>query len=266
MSTSRRSLQKAALPERPFACRSLSDFLRHRIGIALTLLALVASAPLTAQNARSVNGALLELEEQLLQSDATALREQRRSLQTARQQIEEREERLASALVGELPPRAELDRLRQALVESRAAAAEAQEAFDRLWWRIEGRLDRMVALRSNLGQVDDRLREVTPAYGRWLINVQPEDLSGTFRLRQNGAVVTGTYTLGDGSAGSLRGTFVDGELELERVDRSLGFDRIFLGRLSTTGNEIEGTWQPTTLSDGGPGGGTWTARRPEEQE
>jgi len=71
------------------------------------------------------------------------------------------------------------------------------------------------------------------------------------------------YQLSGGWKGSLRGTFIDGDVRLERIDSQQGFVAVYTGRLVTRDTEkrLEGTWDATNLAAGLPTSGTWVARR-----
>jgi len=99
--------------------------------------------------------------------------------------------------------------------------------------------------------------------GTWDVTFLPSGTRGVFLLRQAGALVTGQYTLGGGWAGSLRGTFVSGQLHLERIDARRGRDAELKGALASGDERIRGTWQSYQLSEGTQPQGSWVAvRRP----
>jgi hypothetical protein len=75
--------------------------------------------------------------------------------------------------------------------------------------------------------------------------------------------VSGTLGLGDGTFGSVRGTFIRGEIELERVSAESGLDLILEGRYDPTDGGLRGTWRPAVAGLGNPGGGTWSAEPSE---
>ena len=82
----------------------------------------------------------------------------------------------------------------------------------------------------------------------------------------DGTLISGEYTLEGGHSGSLRGTFINDRLRVERVDSKLGFTAVYFGRLARDGNTIGGTWESTNFGTGGPGSGRWQAVREEEKE
>ncbi len=133
----------------------------------------------------------------------------------------------------------------------------------------------IVARRGYLEQVQieiERMQEATPAVndeltGRWNVAIEPGGLKGNFDLRLDGTIVTGVYQLSGGWKGSLRGTFIDNSVHLERIDTQQGFVATYDGRLVVRGGEkrLEGSWQATNLAAGLPGAGTWVGRRESKQ-
>ncbi len=127
------------------------------------------------------------------------------------------------------------------------------------------------ARRAYLEQVQAEIRRMEEATqgtpdevsGRWSVAVEPGALKGTFDIRLDGSIVTGVYQLSGGWRGSLRGTFIDGNVRLERIDTQQGFNAVYTGRLVTRGTEkrLEGTWDATNLAVGMPASGTWVGRR-----
>ncbi len=127
------------------------------------------------------------------------------------------------------------------------------------------------ARRAYLDQVQGEIRRMEESgqatqdelTGRWLVAVEPGGFTGTFDLRLDGTLVTGVYQLSGGWKGSLRGTFIGGDLRLERIDSQQGFVAVYTGRLVSreTEKRIEGAWDATNLAAGMPAAGTWIARR-----
>ncbi|MGD1146360.1 MAG: hypothetical protein ABR961_00240 [Thermoanaerobaculaceae bacterium] len=127
------------------------------------------------------------------------------------------------------------------------------------------------ARREYLEQVQIEIRRMEEAgqatpddlSGRWLVAVEPGGFTGTFDLRLDGTIVTGVYQLTGGWKGSLRGTFIGGDVRLERIDAQQGFVAVYTGELVSreTEKRLEGTWDATNLAAGMPTSGTWVARR-----
>ena len=99
--------------------------------------------------------------------------------------------------------------------------------------------------------------------GRWTVAIEPGGFKGTFDLRLDGTIVTGVYQLSGGWKGSLRGTYVGGNVRLDRIDTQQGFVATYDGHLVSKGDErrLEGTWDATNLAAGMPGKGNWVARK-----
>lgn len=99
--------------------------------------------------------------------------------------------------------------------------------------------------------------------GSWAVSIEPGGMKGTFDLRLDGTLISGVYQLSGGWKGSLRGTFIGGNIRLERIDSQLGLAAVYTGRLVTREGErrIEGQWESTNLAGGMPGSGSWVARR-----
>ncbi len=127
------------------------------------------------------------------------------------------------------------------------------------------------ARRAYLEQVQAEIKRMEEAgqaagdelSGRWSVAIEPGGIKGTFDLRLDGTLVTGVYQLSGGWRGSLRGTFIGGEVHLERIDAQQGFVAVYTGHLVMRGNEkrLEGTWDATNLAVGMPVSGTWVGRR-----
>jgi hypothetical protein len=124
--------------------------------------------------------------------------------------------------------------------------------------RLAERLRRIAALQEELGP---GARVPDPLSGRWQVRMQPQNVSGVFELRLDGTLVAGQYQLDDGAAGSLRGTFVDNTVRLERIDGRTGFDAMLLGAVDGVAGRMSGTWHANELAAGSPASGQWTATR-----
>ncbi|MBZ5587952.1 MAG: hypothetical protein LAO05_05260 [Acidobacteriia bacterium] len=127
------------------------------------------------------------------------------------------------------------------------------------------------ARRAYLDQVQAEIRRMEEASqaipdelsGRWLAAIEPGGFTGTFDLRLDGTLITGVYQLSGGWKGSLRGTFIGGDVRMERIDAQQGFVAVYTGRLIARENEkrLEGTWESTNLAAGMPTTGSWVAKR-----
>ena len=123
---------------------------------------------------------------------------------------------------------------------------------------------RIAALRAELARSPAVAPSpLDPITGRWRIEISSPVETGTFDLKLDGTSVLGTYRLQSGRAGSLKGTFVDGRLRLDRVDAVRGLDGSFEGTVDARFETVRGFFSPSILSDGGPGGTGWSAVRIE---
>jgi len=149
---------------------------------------------------------------------------------------------------------AELEELTRASQQLRTTMAARRGSVDQLQEEIK-------RLQGDLAAGQDELS------GRWNVSIEPGALRGTFELRLDGTLLTGVYQLAGGWRGSLRGTFIGGNIRLERIDSQLGLVAIYTARLVTRNDErrLEGRWESTNLADGMAQSGTWVARRETER-
>jgi len=149
---------------------------------------------------------------------------------------------------------AEVDELTRAAQHVRNTMGARRGTVDQLQEEIK-------RLEGSLGTGRDELS------GRWSVAIEPGALRGTFELRLDGTLLTGVYQLAGGWRGSLRGTFIGGNVRLERIDSQLGLVAIYTARLATREDErrLEGRWESTNLADGMAQSGTWVARRETER-
>lgn len=202
----------------------------------------------------------LAIEERLLTADQESLREVSEKLRQERRGLEEAEVAFDAAVRTASPDLAELDRLESTRAVARAAVGVLEERAAHLRRGLQERLRRRLELRTavaNSRRGDPR----DPLSGDWTFSYVTPPISGTMSLRLDGVLLSGTYALADGRSGSLRGTFVNGRIRLERVDSKLGFDGTLEGTLDSTLGELKGAWTPNELASGGPGVSSWSARR-----
>lgn len=156
----------------------------------------------------------------------------------------------------------ELERVRTQLGEAQAMARAADERVSTLTEALRGRVMHIAVLAGELDVLGGaEVAQADPISGRWRVEIDGEGVAGIFNLELDGARIRGVYLLEDGRSGSLEGSFVGPQLRLERRDRDRGFDALFRGTLARGGGRIEGFWEPTILSRGGPGGDSWSAAR-----
>lgn len=232
-------------------------------GVAAAVALLVSlAAPIPASGQAAEVDATLRRE---LAAERQMLREDLATYDRAREGETDAREALAAALQGISsqaaatgPPRG-VAALRTTLADAEAALAAATSRTAGALDSIRDRVRRIALLGATLGSAP---APVVPDLlsGRWQVRIEPVAVTGTFDLRQDGTNVAGAYLLDDGRAGSLDGTWIRGVLELRRTDSEAGFDSIFEASRPQPGR-LTGSWRPTILSSGGPGGGDWTAVR-----
>jgi len=163
------------------------------------------------------------------------------------------------------------------LLDLTGAVRQARARLDAARHEVEAMTEAIVATRRRLAIVREELRRrrsapadlPDPITGAW--NLSMEDTgpqqdavrTGLLDLELDGTAVTGTLGLVDGTFGSVRGTFVRGALELERVSADSGLDLILEGRYDPASGTLAGNWRLAVAGLGNPGGGTWTAVRAE---
>lgn len=211
--------------------------------------------------------AQVEMERNLLTADLTSLQKVQDQLRGATDRLvrlgddllraERENEDLASFQARSIDVRkaeTEVDDLSRAAQQLRATIAARRASLDQLLAEVK-------RLQEALGGEEDELS------GRWDVTIEPGDLVGTFDLRLDGTIVSGVYTLAGGWRGSLRGTFISGNLRLERIDSQLGLVAVYTARLITRDNEkrLEGRWESTNLAAGMAQTGTWVAQREKER-
>jgi hypothetical protein len=130
--------------------------------------------------------------------------------------------------------------------------------------RISDRSKRIQLLTRRVAELEGRETESAEQgmlTGTWDLILMPVDQRGTAKLRQDGAILSGTYTLAGGWSGSLQGTLVNRKVFLVRTDSKLGRMMEFEGYLSRDDQRIRGTWLNYEVSGAEGGTGQWTAER-----
>src|SRR5580693_687047 len=217
----------------------------------LLLLALSLPPPAGAQEASGAAPprrieADLQLERRLLSLDLAGYGESRAREEAARTRLGEVLKRLDQALAGDALSLGALEALYDQATAARQAAQTAAERVDRQVERVEERMRRIAFLSG-----EGRTRAAkNPLTGRWQVSVDPGGRAGTFELRQSGTVVTGRYRMDGGGEGSLRGTYTQGVLKVDRIDAQGGRDVTFLGNVDEAAGQITGVWQGRELARG----------------
>jgi len=233
------------------------------LGCALLVAAAASLAAETRDPVLESFRLQLELEKRLLAADTTSLER----LQDALRNASERMVRLGDDLLRGQRSGEDAAALSARNADLRKAEAEVVD----LVGQVQQLRATMSARRDYIEQVAAEIRRMEEGTavvadelsGRWAVTIEPGALKGNFDLRLDGTVISGVYQLSGGWRGSLRGTFIGGNVRLERIDAQLGFVATYSGRLVTRGDEkrIEGTWQATNLAGGMPVSGTWVAQR-----
>jgi hypothetical protein len=233
--------------------------------LALSFLA-VALAPAqetaTTRNAATPAMAQIEtdlrLERKLLSLDLAAYREARALEMRTRDQLTTVTGRLDQALTGTSMALGTLEGIHMELSSARAAS---QIAADRVEWQIQRLEDRLRRIGFLEGEAGRPGTPTDPVSGTWRVTVRPQNQTGTWELALNGTLVTGSYRMSGGAAGSFRGTYTDNRLRLERVDATRGFDSVFLGSVDPATGRLSGSWTAQDLASGQPAQGDWSAVR-----
>jgi len=102
--------------------------------------------------------------------------------------------------------------------------------------------------------------------GHWLLTQMPLGLHGDLFLDQSGTILSGEYHLENGQTGNVQGTFVNGQMVLERIDSQYGRIGRYEAVLSKDQNALRGTWYSYEVSSGQPLVGALAADRAPEAE
>jgi hypothetical protein len=197
----------------------------------------------------------LRLERRLLSLDLVSYNEIRERERRACEQVSAVLGRLDQTLASDAMSLGTLETLRDQLAAAREAAHTAEARLNSQLENLQERMRRIALLEGDSGPA----RPADALTGRWRVTVLPQSFTATFDLRLNGTVVSGSYQIDGGGAGSFRGSLAGGHLRLERIDAQGGADSLWEGTLGT--NRIDGTWGTHELVTGQPPRGTWTAVR-----
>jgi len=221
------------------------------------LVCIGALSPASADEAAEALTAAAEIESRLLEAEMLRYDAMQRSATAAMVNYVELEKELDAAIVAEGRSTTELRTAESTLAAARDNAYGLARQAETLRRSIYDHMDRVGELRG----AGDRLaarRVKSPLEGVWTVTTTAGE-SGHARFMVDGALVRGTYRLGEDNSGSLRGTFVDGVVDLEQIGASRGFGRILSGKLD--GALLEGNWIATEISGGKPQSGRWTGRK-----
>jgi hypothetical protein len=237
--------------------------------IALSLLLLLplaagaqtpAAPPAGGTAAPSASSAELRLEQRLLSLDLVAYKETRQREGLARQRVTDVLGRLDQALAADAVSLGTLEALQAELEIARGAAHAAEDKLNSQLERMGERL-RRIALMTENGTAAPRAADILS--GHWRVSIPSQNLSATFDLRLDGALVTGVYQVNGSTAGSFRGTLAGNFLRMQRFDARGGFDSTWEGTVAN--GRITGIWTGNELVTGQPSRGQWTAVRESGQ-
>ena len=219
-----------------------------------------AGAAATSTEARAAIEAQLGVERRLLARDIAAHTDARSRQQAARSRLDAASGQLDELLrsAGGNIPLVAFERALANVVAEQDGLRAADGRVEEVRQRLAERLRRIAALQEELGP---GARVADPLSGRWQVLMQPPNVGGVFELRLDGTLISGKYQLDNGSAGSLRGTFVDNNVRLERIDGRTGFDAMLHGAVDGVAGRISGTWHANDVGAGTPASGVWTATR-----
>lgn len=133
-----------------------------------------------------------------------------------------------------------------ALEEAESSAGVRQEIYDQIEM-----LERLGAQSGGDGTgvgEGERLVPDAGVAGTWRAEWDSSRDFGLVKLEANGNLVTGTFRLTNGSAGSLTGTLAGTELRLDVINASKGFQGSLVAQVDSSGNAIEGTWMRLELA------------------
>ena len=230
---------------------------------ATSLLATLAvAAPLAAQ---TVEALVLQvsLESELLVESLTRYRAARNAERDALGRLQA----LASQVDGRIQrsrvPLEELRRSESELSEAAqiVAARLNQTALARM--QVYDRRQRLILLEQRLAQAGGGpLVPESGMSGLWQVEMEPGEVFGLMRVESDGTLLSGTYVLSNGEQGSIRGTVIDNEVEIERIDSARGFVDTLEGDLDAPRGALQGRWTGNDLAPAdGPTTGTWSGRR-----
>jgi hypothetical protein len=206
----------------------------------------------------------IKLERKLLEGDIANLSYTYRAWSKSVAKVVELQDSLLASAKSDKVTAAGLDELVQQIASEMALAASTQSQIQILNERIFNRQQRIEVMEDERTNSQAQEESEDPISGDWEVAVGPQDLTGKFTLSLSGTLISGTYQLSGGWKGSLKGTLVGSRLRLERIDTEQGFMAVYYGKLDKESLTIQGTWESTLFTTGGPMTGNWTARKIRE--
>jgi len=207
------------------------------------------------------------MEAQLLEAESDRYFEAREREQQALDRLERLTDELDRALLDPATSLLQLRDLEADLADARATAFARTAASAERRERLYVKLERIDQLGDAVENERDRSRVHTEDVGGvWQMEFSPSGIIALVTTERKGVIVIGQYRASDGSRGTLKGTVAGTRLRLDRIDAVSGFATTLEGDLDPKTGEIRGQWLPTQLGMGGPGGGTWFARKLSHEE
>jgi hypothetical protein len=207
----------------------------------------------------------IKLERKLLDGDIVALNFAYRSWTKSVGRVTELQDSLLQATKSDRVTAAAIDDLVQQIAAEMALSMSYSHQVQILNERILNRRQRIEVLDDERSSSQAQEEAEDPLSGDWEVAVSPPDMAGKFTLSLSGSLISGTYQLSGGWKGSLKGTLVGNRIRLERIDTEQGFMAVYYGKLDREALTIQGTWESTLFTTGGPMTGNWTARRVRER-
>ncbi len=226
---------------------------------ALTTL-LVAAAPLPAQDLTSLRGDFMA-EARILEAEIDDYFDTRESEQEALAELSRQSRRLDDTLGDAHGSVSDLVRLESRMTAARERAFGLSEESAEMRRQLYESMKRLSAMARQIERLGIGPAEGSGVGGSWHALASPNEVYGVMDFEQDGALISGTYRLSNGTHGSLVGTFAGRRLDLQLIDSRRGVVSSIHGDLDPDSGEIYGTWQARELAAGRPTAGHWTARR-----
>jgi hypothetical protein len=237
------------------------------VGAAALMVAAAAGAQSAGSTVLEVFRTELDIEQRVMSLDVGALERTQDQLREATDRLL----RLGDDLVRahkEGEDSASLTARSQDLRRAEAEVAELVATSQQIRTTMAAGMAHIEELEAEVKRLEEAAkRSGDEISGRWLVSIEPGGMKGTFDLKLDGTIASGSYELAGGWKGSFRGTYINGNLRLERVDSQLGFVAVYTGRINWEGGEkrLEGGWESTNLAAGMPASGSWVALREVEK-
>ena len=131
-------------------------------------------------------------------------------------------------------------------------------------------LQGILAAYREVGYLEEEIRAARSQMGRkpllegdWNLTLLPNGARGLVSLTQNGTLIEGVYAMESGLTGNLQGTYINGQVTLERIDSRYGKMGRLEGQVTKDGGGVQGSWYSYDLQSGNPLTGAFTLQRQE---